>query len=103
MGMDEDSMPDRFRHHRPRASDAVREFGACFAIAQEHRDRAMERFASTYLLSEVATLIDRAESATLGLLGASAEERTSLALTLLIGTVRGGGPRTTQKPEEPAT
>ena len=92
MGMDEDTIADRFRQHRPWASDAVEDFGACFAIIQEHRDRAMERAFTTFFPSEAATLVDRAESAILGLTAISAEERRSLALTLLVGGVRGRGP-----------
>ena len=92
MGMEEDSIAERFRQHRSGASDAVQDFGACFAIIQEQRDRAMERLLSTFLPSEVSTLVDRAESAILGLMATGAEERRSLALALLIGGVRGGGP-----------
>ena len=71
MGMTEDSIPDRFRQHRPQAADAVKGFGACFAIMQDHRDRAMERPFTTFLPSEVANLIERAESAIIRLLGTS--------------------------------
>ena len=92
MGMDEDSLAERFRQHRPLAPDAVQDFGACLAIIQEHRDRAMERLSSTFLPSEVATLVDRAESAILGLMAIGAEERRSLALGLLVGDVRRRGP-----------
>ena len=92
MGMYEDTIADRFRQHRPWASDAVKDFGACFAIVQDHRDRAMERLFTTFLPSETATLVDRAESAILGLTAIDAEERRSLALALLVGGVRGRGP-----------
>ena len=51
----------------------MKDFGAAFAILQEHRDRAMERPHSTFHPSEVARLIQRAESAIAGLLGTSAE------------------------------
>ena len=51
----------------------------------------MERPFTTYLPSKVANLIDRAESAILGLLAISAEGRRSLAISLLIGGVRGSG------------
>ena len=66
MGMDEASIAARFRHHRRHAPDGVKEFGSCFAILQEHRDRASERAFTTFLPSEVTNLIDRAESAILG-------------------------------------
>ena len=61
----------------------------------------MERAGSAYLPSEVATFIDRVESATVGLLGTSAAERKSLAINLLIGNVRFKGPHTHAVPEEP--
>ena len=102
MGMTEDSIPDRFRQHRPQAADAVKGFGACFAIMQDHRDRAMERPFTTFLPSEVANLIERAESAIIRLLGTSIEERKSLAINLLIGSVHGERPRTYATPEPPA-
>ena len=92
MGMEEDSIAERFRQHQSGASDAVQDFGACFAIIQEQRDRAMERLLSTFLPSEVATMVDRAENAILGLMATGAEERRSLALALLVGDVRGRGP-----------
>ena len=41
--MDESSIVARFRQYRPQASDGAKDFGAVFAILQEHRDRAMER------------------------------------------------------------
>ena len=99
MGMDEKSIAERFRRHRPQACNAVKEFGACFAIMQEHRDRAMERPGSTFRQSEVATLVERAESAIPGLLGASAEERRLLGINLLVGTVRGQDARTDSVPD----
>ena len=43
MGMDESAITARIRHYRAQASDEVKDFGAAFAILQEHRDRAMER------------------------------------------------------------
>ena len=91
MGMNESTITARLRHYRPQASDEVNDFGAAFAILQEHRDRAMERPGSTFRPSEVARLIQRAESAIAGLQGTSAEERRSLALNLLVGNLRGKG------------
>ena len=101
-GMTEDSIAERFRQHRPQACDAVKEISSCFAIIQEHRDRAMARAFTTFVPLEVANLIDRAESAILGLLASSTEEQKSLAINLLIGSVRGNGPRTHATPGAPA-
>ena len=99
MGMDENTIAARFRQYRPQASDEVKDFGAAFAILQEHRDRAMERPHSAFRTSEVARLIQRAESAIAGLLGTSAEEQRSLALNLLVGNVRGQGPNIIAAPD----
>ena len=63
MGMNESAITVRLKHYRPLASDEVKDFGAAFAILQEHRDRAMERPGSTFHPSEVARLIQRAERA----------------------------------------
>ena len=57
MGMEESTIAERFRQYRPQAPDPVKDFGATFAILQEHRDRAMERPGSTFMPSEVARLI----------------------------------------------
>ena len=54
MGMNESAITVRLKHYRPEASDEVKDFGAAFAILQEHRDRAMERPGSTFHPSEVA-------------------------------------------------
>lgn len=99
MGMNESTITARLRHYRTQASDEVNDFGAAFAILQEHRDRAMERQGSTFLPSEVARLIQRAESAIAGLQGTSAEERRSLALNLLVGNMRGKGPNIIAAPD----
>ena len=53
----------RFRQRRPHGSQPVNDFGAAFAILQEHRDRAMERPGTSCLPPEVARLMQRAESA----------------------------------------
>ena len=92
MGMDESSIAERFRQYRPQASDEIKGIGATFAILQEHRDRAMERPGSTYLPSEVARLIQRADSAIVALEALSNEERRSLAINLLVGKMRGKNP-----------
>ena len=97
--MDESTIAARFRQYRPQASDEVKDFGATFAVLQEHRDRAMERFDSTFLPSEVARLIQRAESAILALEALNAEERRLLAINLLIGKVRGKSPGISTVPE----
>ena len=91
MGMDESTITARLRHYRPQASDEVKDFGAAFAILQEHRDRAMERLSSTLLLSEVARLMQRAENAITALESLSQDERRSLAINLLVGNVHGKG------------
>ena len=77
MGMDENAIMARFREYRPKGSHPANDFGSTFAILQEHRDRAMERPHSTFRPSEVARLIQRAESAIVGLLGTGAEEQRS--------------------------
>lgn len=89
MGMDESSIAERFRQYRPQAPDEVQDFGAAFAILQEHQDRANERPGSTFHPSEVARLIQRAESAIVALEALGNEERRSLTINLLIGNVRG--------------
>ena len=91
MGMDENSITPRFRHYRSQGSQPVNDFGAAFAILQEHRDRAMERLGTSYLPSEVVRLMQRAESAITALATLGAEERHSLALNLLVGNVPGKG------------
>ena len=63
MGMDADIIVERLRQYRRQGLRPVRDFGAAFAILQEHRDRTMERPGSTFLPSEVAWLIRWAESA----------------------------------------
>ena len=95
MGMDESTIVDRLRHYRPLASDEVKDFGAAFAIMQEHRDRANERLDSTFHPSEVARLIQRAESAIVALEAISNEEQRSLAINLLVGKVPGNHPART--------
>ena len=99
LGMNESTITERLRHHRPQASEEVKDFGAAFAILQEHRDRAMERVDSTFLPSEVIRLIQRSESAIASLLRASAEERRSLALNLLVGNLHGKGPNVITAPD----
>ena len=89
MGMDENTIAERFRQYRPRASDEVQDFGAAFAILQEHQDRANERPGSTFHPSEVAQLTQRAESAIETLEALSNEERLSLAINILIGKLHG--------------
>ena len=42
IGMEENTIAARFRQYRSQPSDEVKDFGAAFAILQEHRDRAME-------------------------------------------------------------
>ena len=103
MGMEESTIAARFRQYRPQASDPVKDFGATFAIMQEHRDRAMERPGSTFHPSEVARLIQRAESAITALEALSAEERRSLAINLLIGKMRIKGPSVTTAPDAART
>ena len=98
MGMDENTIAPRFRQHRPQAPDPVNDFGAAFAILQEHRDRAMERFDSTFHPSEVAQLMRRAESAITTLSTVGAGERRSLAINLLVGRVRAKGRNTGMAP-----
>ncbi len=63
MGMDENTITARLRHYRPQAPDPVNGVSAAFAILQEHRDLAMERFDSTFQPSEVARLMQREDSA----------------------------------------
>ena len=99
MGMNESTIAARLRHCRPQASGEVKEFGAAFAILQEHRDRAMERPRSTFHPSEVARLIQRAESAITALGSISQDERRSLALNLLVGNMRGKGPNIIAAPD----
>ena len=53
MGMGEGIIVERLRQYRHQGPRPVRDFGATFAILQEHRDRAMERPGSTFLPSEV--------------------------------------------------
>ena len=92
MGMEESTISERFRQYRPRASGEVNDFGAAFAILQEHRDRAMERPGSTFHPSEVARLIRRAESAIVALESISRDDQRSLAINLLVGKVRSKDP-----------
>ena len=92
MGMDENTTTERFRQYRPQASHEVKAIGAAFAILQEHQHRAMERPGSTYLPSEVARLIQRADSAIIALESLGQDERRSLAINLLMGKVRGKNP-----------
>ena len=99
MGMDENTIAARFRQYRPQASDEVKDFGAAFAILQEHRDRAMERPSSNFLPSEVARLIQRAESAINAFESLGEDERRSLALNLLVGNVPGKGPNIIAAPD----
>ena len=99
MGMNESAITARLRHYRPQASDEVNDFGAAFAILQEHRDRAMEPPTSTFLPLEVARLIQRAESAINALESLGEDERRSLALNLLVGNVRGQGPNIIAAPD----
>ena len=94
MGMEESTIATRFRQYRPQASDPVKDFGATFAIMQEHRDRAMEPPTSTFHPSEVARLIQRAESAITLLESLNREEQRSLAINLLVGKLRGMRPST---------
>ena len=91
MGMDENAIVARFREYRPKGSHPANDFGSTFAILQEHQDRAMERPGLTYLPSEVARLIQRAESAIAALESLGQDERCSLAINLLVGKVRGKG------------
>ena len=98
-GMDEGIILERLRQYRRQGLRPVRDFGAAFAILQEHRDRAMERPGSTFLPSEVARLIRRAASAVVALEALNAEERRSLAINLLVGGVRGRGPGTGAAPD----
>ena len=103
MGMDESTITERLRHYRPQASEEVKDFGAAFAILQEHRDRAMERVDSTFLPSEVIRLIQRAESAITTLESINWEERRSLALNLLVGNLHGKGPNVITAPDAGGT
>ena len=103
MGMAECTIVAGFRQYRPQASDEAKDFGAAFAILQEHRDRAMERPTSSYLPSEVARLIQRADSAITALAELGTKERRSLAINLLVGQERGRGSYTKSEAEEPAT
>ena len=91
MGMDENSIVAQFRHYRHQASQPLDNFGAAFAILQEHRYRAMERSGSTCLPSEVAQLMQRTESAITTLATVGAEERRSPVINLLAGTVHAKG------------
>ena len=91
MGIDENTIVERLRYYRTQASNEAKDFGAAFAILQEHRDRAMERLGTSYLPSEVARLMQRAESAITALATLGAEERRSLAINLLVGNVHGKG------------
>ena len=99
MGMEENTIAARLRHCRPQASGEVNDFGAAFAILQEHRDRAMERPYSAFRTSEVARLIQRAESAITALESLGQDERRSLALNLLVGNVHGKGPNIITAPD----
>ena len=98
MGMEESTIAARFRQYRPQASDKMNDFGAAFAILQEHRDRAMEPPTSAFHPSEVIRLIQRAESAILALESLGYEEQRSLAINLLVGKVRGMRPSVTATP-----
>ena len=99
MGMNESTITERFRRYRPHGSQPVNDFGAAFAILQEHRDRAMERPGTSYLPSEVARLMQRAESAITALDSISREDKRSLALNLLVGNVHGKGPNIITAPD----
>ena len=103
MGMDENAIVERFRQYRPQASDEVKGFGATFAIIQELRDRAMERPGSTFLPSEVARLIQRAESAITLLESLSRDEKRSLAINMLVGKMRRMLPNTSTALETGST
>ena len=103
MGMDEGSIADRFRQYRPKASQAVNDFGATFAIIQEHRDRAMERPGSTFFPSELARLIQRAEAAIVALEAQRADEQRSLAINLLVGKLVGRSSRNRTVPDAVGT
>ena len=103
MGMDENSITPRFRQYRPQGSQPVYDFSAAFAILQEHRDRAMERFDFTFHPSEVARLIQRAESAITGLDSIRREGKRSLAINLLVGNVIGKGPKIINAPDTDRT
>ena len=92
MGMHENTIAERFRQYRPPASDEIKDFGAAFAILQEHQNRANERSDSTFHPSQVARLVQRGESAIVALESLNSEERLSLAINLLIGKVRGKNP-----------
>ena len=99
MGMEENTIVERLRHYRPRASDEVNDFGAAFAILQEHQDRAMEPPTSAFHPSEVIRLIQRAESAITALESLGKDERRSLALNLLVGKLDGKGPNIIAAPD----
>ena len=99
MGMEESSIAARFRQYRPQASDEVKDFGATFAILQEHRDRAMEPPTSSFHPSGVIRLIQRAESAILALESLGNEEQRSLAINLLVGKVRGSNSNISTAPD----
>ena len=92
MGMEENAIAARFRQYRPQAPDELKDFGAAFAILQEHRDRAMERPGSTFHPSEVTRLLQRAESAIIALESIGQDDKRSLAINLLVGNMRGKGP-----------
>ena len=77
----------------------MKDFGAAFAILQEHRDRAMERPSSTFLPSEVARLIQRAKSAITLLESLGQDERRSLAINLLVGNLHAKGPSIITMPD----
>ena len=94
MGIDENDIVRRFREYRPKGSRPANDFGATFAILQEHQDRAMERPGSTCLPSEVARLIHRADNAITALAALGTDERRSLAINLLVEKVRFRGRRT---------
>ena len=98
MGMDENTIAERFRQYRPQASDEIKGIGAAFAILQEHQDRANERSGSTFHPSEVARLVQRGENAIVTLESLNNEERRSLAINLLVGKVRGKGPNSNTAP-----
>ena len=91
MGMDENTIVARFRQYRPQASDGVKDIGATFAILQEHRDRAMERPGSTYLLSEIAQLMQWVEGAITAVAGHQPAGRKSARQGLDTGIAPGPG------------
>ena len=103
MSMEENTIAARLRNYRPQASGEVNDFGAAFAILQEHRDRAMERPGSTFHPSEVIRLIQRAESAIVALEAISNEDQRSLAINLLVGKLREMRPSISTTPDPSST